>query len=259
MTSPVAPDLLVRVAQHGPVTELVLGNDRKRNALTAAMISTLTRVVENPPAGTRALVITGAPHFCAGADIAVYADGRAEEIAAFTSGAGALLQALTDSPLPVLAAVEGVALGGGFELALAADLVIAAQTASFGLPETQLGLIPGWGGTQRLTAQVGIRRAKQLIMLAERIDARSAFDLGLVNAVCPAGQAQAQALDWAHRLSAGSASALAAAKAMTNLGQGQLSLEAERQALMELFTSPDGIEGVLAFREKRPPQFGPAP
>lgn len=244
------------VQQHGAVTEVTLANDAKRNALNLAMVSGLTSIVLAPPTGTRSIVISGGTHFSAGADIAIYVRGDRREIEALTDSAARLCRAMTESPLPIIAAVEGVALGGGFEIALAADIVIASQTVTFGLPETCLGLIPGWGGTQRLTAQVGPRRAKQMIMLAERIDAATAVELGLANSVCPPGEARSRALAVAERLAEGSGSALAATKAMVELGQGPLALEAERAALAHLFASPDGIEGVHAFAQKRSPRFG---
>lgn len=247
----------LRISRRGPVVEVTLANDDKRNALTHAMLTRLATLLEQPPDGTRVMVLTGGTHFSAGADIAVYAAGRPDAIENLTSTAARVCEAMTASPLPIIAAVEGVALGGGFELVLTADLAIASETAAFGLPETVLGLIPGWGGTQRLTAQVGPRRAKQIIMLAERIDAHQAAALGLVNEVVAAGQALPRAQAIADKLAHSSASALAATKSLVLAAQTPLALDAERAALRRLFTTPDGIEGVAAFVEKRSPVFSP--
>jgi len=249
------PTLQLRVRQYGAVVEVRLANDSKRNALTHAMLTGLADLLTCPPDGTRVIVLTGGAHFSAGADISVYAAHQADAIENLTSTAARVCETMTASPIPIIAAVEGVALGGGFELVLAADLVIACTAASFGLPETALGLIPGWGGTQRLTAQVGPRRAKQMIMLAERLGADQAAALGLVNEVVPEGQALPRALELAQRLQHGSAAAIAATKTLVHAAQHPLALEAERATLRRLFTSPDGIEGVTAFVEKRSPDF----
>lgn len=245
----------LRVSRHGAVVVAALANDSKRNALNQAMLTGLADLVAAPPDGVSVIVLTGGTHFSAGADISVYADGRSEAIESLTSTAARVCETMTTSPLPIIAAVEGVALGGGFELVLAADIVVASTTASFGMPESMLGLIPGWGGTQRLTAQVGPRVAKQMIMLAERIDADQAAALGLVNEVVDAGQALPHALDLAQRLQRGSATAIAAVKSLVLAAQQPLALEAERATLRRLFTSPDGVEGVNAFVEKRRPNF----
>lgn len=245
----------LRVRRHGAVLEASFTNDSKRNALDQGMLTGLADLVAAPPDGVSVIVLTGGTHFSAGADISVYAAGRSDAIENLTSTAARVCEIMTTSPLPIIAAVEGVALGGGFELVLAADIVVASTTASFGLPESMLGLIPGWGGTQRLTAQIGPRRAKQMIMLAERIDADQAAALGLVNEVVDAGQALPRALELAQRLQHGSATAIAAVKSLVLAAQHPLALDAERATLRRLFMSPDGVEGVRAFVEKRRPNF----
>ncbi len=247
---------LLRIRRHGAVLEATLANDSRRNALNQAMLSGLDSLMASPPDGVAVIVLTGGTHFSAGADISVYAGGQPDAIENLTSTAARVCETMVASPLPIVVAVEGVALGGGFELVLAADIVIASTTASFGLPESKLGLIPGWGGTQRLTAQVGPRRAKQMIMLGERIDVQQAAALGLVNEVVDAGQALARALELGQLLEHGSATAIAATKTLVLAAQHPLALEAERATLRRLFTSPDGIEGVTAFIQKRPPSFG---
>lgn len=149
-----------------------------------------------------------------------------------------------------------MALGGGFEVALAADLVVAGDTAEFGLPEASLGLIPGWGGTQRLTAQVGGRKAKQLIMFGQRLSAAEAHGLGLVNEVVAAGASRDRALELAAVLTGSSASALAATKDLVSGAERALAYSDERAVLMELFTSEDGVAGSRPLYRSAPPTSG---
>lgn len=237
------------------VLHVVLNRPGKRNALDLDMVRSLTRAIDARPADTRVILLSGGDFFCAGADISVYGRGDLGEIGELTRAAGVLVEAIAAVPVPVIAAVEGMALGGGFEVALAADLVVAGNTAKLGLPEVSLGLIPGWGGTQRLAAQVGGRKAKQLIMFQQRLTAAEAYELGLVNEVVPAGTSLDRALEWAAVLADSSASALAATKELVSGAERALAYSDERATLMELFTSADGVEGVAAFVEKRPAAF----
>lgn len=237
------------------VLQVVLNRPRKRNAFDLNMVRSLTRLIDGRAGDTRAIVISGGEFFCAGADIAAYKSGTQAEIGELTRAAGVLVETISTVPVPVIAAVEGMALGGGFEVALAADIVIAGETAKLGLPEVSLGLIPGWGGTQRLAAQVGSRKAKQLIMLQQRLIAAEAEALGLVNEVVPAGQSLERALEVARQLAQSSATALAATKELVSGAERALAYGDERTTLMRLFTSADGVEGVNAFVEKRPANF----
>jgi enoyl-CoA hydratase/carnithine racemase len=255
MTQTIEQSVTVDAESDTGVLRIGLNRPAKRNAFDLDMVRTLTRTLDTRPPGTRVVVLTGGPFFCAGADIAVYGRGDLGEIAELTRAAGVLVETIATVPVPVIAAVEGMALGGGLEVAMAADLVIAGDTAKLGLPEVTLGLIPGWGGTQRLAAQVGARTAKRLIMLAERLSAGDAERLGVVNEVVSAGQSLDRALEIARRLAASSASALAATKDLVSGVERALAYADERTALMDLFTSPDGIEGVAAFVEKRPAVF----
>lgn len=255
-TAPVAESVSVEAATAAGVLHVVLNRPRKRNAFDLDMVRSLTRTIDARPAGTRAIVLSGGSFFCAGADISVYGRGDLSEIGELTRAAGVLVETIATVPVPVIAAVEGMALGGGFEIALAADLVVAGETAQLGLPEVSLGLIPGWGGTQRLAAQVGARKAKQLIMFGQRLSASDAHELGLVNEVVPAGSSRDRADEWAAVLAGSSASALAASKDLVSGAERALAYSDERAVLMGLFTSVDGIEGVAAFVEKRPADFG---
>ena len=237
------------------ILHVVLNRPKKRNAFDLNMVRSLTRMIDARPADTRVVVISGGAFFCAGADIAVYGRGDQGEIGELTRAAGVLVETIATVPVPVIAAVEGMALGGGFEVALAANIVIAGETAKLGLPEVSLGLIPGWGGTQRLTAQVGSRKAKQLIMLQQRLLAPEAFALGLVNEVVAEGGSLDRALEVAGLLANSSATALAATKELVSGTERALAYSDERATLMSLFTSADGVEGVTAFVEKRPADF----
>lgn len=237
------------------VLHVVLNRPKKRNALDLDMVRTMTRIIDARPADTLVIVISGGAFFCAGADISVYDRGDLAEIGELTRAAGVLVETIATVPQPVIAAVEGIALGGGFEIALAADLIVAGETAKLGLPEVSLGLIPGWGGTQRLTAQVGGRKAKQLIMLQQRLTSAEAYALGLVNEVVPAGRSRDRCLELARALAESSASALAATKELVSGAERGLAYSDERATLMRLFTSADGVEGVTAFVQKRPPEF----
>lgn len=255
MTETLEQSVTVDNTADAGILHAVLNRPQKRNAFDLSMIRALTRIIDARPVDTRVIVISGGAFFCAGADIAVYGRGDQGEIGELTRAAGVLVETIATVPVPVIAAVEGMALGGGFEVALAADFVIAGETAKLGLPEVSLGLIPGWGGTQRLTAQVGARKAKQIIMLQQRLLAPEAHALGLVNEVVPAGASLGRALDIAAQLAASSTTALAATKYLVAGTERALAYSDERAALMELFTSADGVEGVTAFVEKRPADF----
>jgi enoyl-CoA hydratase len=237
------------------IVHLELNRPTKRNAFDLSMIRTLNHAIDSRSRDTRVVVISGGAFFCAGADIAVYGQRDLGAIAELTRAAGVLVETISTAPIPVVVALEGMALGGGFELVLAADIVIAGASAKVGLPEVALGLIPGWGGTQRLAAQVGSRRAKELIMLQKRLTAREAHSLGLVNEVVPDGESLDRALTLAGQLADCSATALAATKELVSGAERALAYDAERATLMRLFTAADGVEGVAAFVEKRPAVF----
>jgi enoyl-CoA hydratase len=169
-----------------------------------------------------------------------------------------LLNRLEDSRIVFVSVVDGVALGGGTELALACDLVIASDRAVFGLPETSLGLIPGWGGTQRLVRAVGQIRAKEMIYTGRRVDAAEAVRTGIVNQVVTAEELEECALSLTDSILANSPSAVADAKVVTTQGQ-RLAMEPgmalEVQTWLKNLSSPNRREGLTAFVERRKPQF----
>ena len=204
------------------------------------------------------LVITGAGEaaFVSGADINdIRARGRDEGLAAINSS---LFAEIERFPRPTIAAVNGYALGGGCELALACDIRIASETAKFGQPELGLGIIPGAGATQRLPRIVGLGWAKHLVLTGDIIDAKQALDIGLVTAVTPAGQLQIRARELAKRvlrqgpLAARLAKLALNASARVDLDSGLL-IETLAQAIC--YSSDDKTEGTSAFLEKRKPKF----
>jgi len=208
----------------------------------------------------RVIIITGAGEkaFAAGADIKYMSGldvGEAKEWGALGHEAGRLLETM---PKPTIAAVNGFALGGGCELALACDLRYAARTAKLGQPEINLGIIPGWGGTQRLARATTLGYAKELIFTGRVVDADEAERHGLVNAVFEPADLLAKTMEVATLLASKSLVALAAAKAVCNRalqGGHAENLEAEAASFGELFASEDAKEGMTAFVEKREPNF----
>jgi len=205
------------------------------------------------------VVITGSGDkaFIAGADIAEFA-GRTAMMQRDVMTSRSLFTAIDTFPKPIIAMVNGYCLGGGCELALACDIRIASERASFGQPEINLGIIPGGGGTQRLTRLVGEGRAMELILTGDRIDARTAFAIGLVNQVVPAEELETKTMELANRISEKSPIALSLAKesvklaSRSNLDEG---LRREVDLFALCFSTEDKNEGVSAFLEKRKPEF----
>jgi enoyl-CoA hydratase len=206
----------------------------------------------------RAVVIWGGEKiFAAGADIKAMVDYGPGQVA---EDVGALEQACRDLeaiPKVTIAAIEGFALGGGLEVALACDLRVAGQNAKLGLPEIRLGIIPGSGGTQRLPRLIGLARARQMVFSGDPVSADRALESGLVDAVSPAGEAYAHASRWAESHAAGPSLALAAAKRALAAADRPLEegLGVEREAFVALFETRDQEEGMRAFLDKREPRF----
>jgi enoyl-CoA hydratase len=208
----------------------------------------------------RVVVLTGAGDkaFAAGADIKYMSGlgvGDAKEWGGLGHETGRLLETM---PKPTIAAINGFALGGGCELALACDLRYAARTAKLGQPEVNLGIIPGWGGTQRLARTTTLGYAKELIFTGRVVDAEEAERRGLVNAVFEPGELLEKTLEVARLLASKSPLTLAAAKEACNRalqGEHDANLEREAASFGELFASADAKEGMTAFVEKREPKF----
>lgn len=243
-------------------TLLTINRPKVLNALNQETLRELEQAldeVERRESG--ALILTGAGEkaFVAGADISelrqLESAGGAERLA---SSGQRLFNRLEKLPLPVIVAVNGYALGGGFELALCGDILLAAEGAQFGLPEINLGLMPGYGGTQRLVRLVGKNNAKYYAMTGERMDAETAWRLGIVQKVVPSTQLLPEAKELAVRLTEKAPLALRYIKQTINQGmETDLStgLQLEASSFGLLFHTQDRIEGMDAFLEKRKPSF----
>jgi enoyl-CoA hydratase/carnithine racemase len=249
----------VLAGRRGDVLVVTLNRADKRNALNGEMLARLRLLLANEtrPAWASAMVLAGAGNtFAAGADIGFYRDASDAEFLAFTDLALSVCDAIEAATVPVVAAVDGAALGGGFELALACDWIVAAHTAFFGLPELSLGLIPGWGGTQRLTAAVGPRRAFALIAEGTRLDAEHAYRLGLVSQLTTGDDLGPAALERAAKLGAAPRRALIGLRRAVLQGRTSTDFAVERTELAAAFAHADAREGVAAFLAKRSPDFG---
>lgn len=263
LVSEALPGDVVQVEVHGPVKVLVINRPEALNAINEEVLLRLdeeaSRVMEGD-ATVRAVVITGAGEkaFAAGADIKAMAGMKPMEALRFSRLGQRVFSRIASLPVPVIAAVNGYALGGGCELALACDMRIAAENAVFGQPEVRLGIIPGWGGTQRLARLVGVGIAKELILTGRRIDATTALRIGLVNAVHPAGELLEKALGLAAELAVGPPVALRFAKEAVDAAfeaGGAAGMEREATLFALLFNTSDSREGLIAFQEKRQPLF----
>ena len=193
---------LIGVGREGAVCILTLQREEKLNALSGALERELLDAISGENVrDSRALVLTGAGKaFSAGADINEFADSDAASIAAYYADTGDVYERLAALPMPTIAAIHGWCLGGGLEMALATDFRIADETAAFGLPEVEIGILPSSGGTYRLVRLLGPAKAKELMLLRRRFDARDAHALGLVTEVVPAGKALERALSIAAEL-----------------------------------------------------------
>jgi enoyl-CoA hydratase len=243
------------------VAIVTINRPDKRNALNIKTreegASVLEELRSDDSVGV--VVITGAGDkaFVAGADIAEFS-GRTAITQREVMMGRSLFSAIDTFPKPAIAMINGYCLGGGCELALACDIRIASESASFGQPEINLGIIPGGGGTQRLTRLVGEGKAMELILTGEIIDAKTALAIGLVNQVVPADQLQSKTMEIANRIADKSPIALRLAKeavklaSRSNLDEG---LRREVDLFALCFSSEDKDEGVSAFLEKRKPVF----
>jgi enoyl-CoA hydratase len=253
---------VVRLERSGGVATVTLDRPKALNALDAATLRELARAVrELRRAGdVRVAVITGGGEkaFSAGADIAAMAAMGPEEGHGYSELGHEVFARLEALPFPVIAAVNGVALGGGLELALACDLIVASDRARFGQPEINLGLIPGFGGSQRLVLRTGLARARALIYLGHMVNADEAYRIGLVDRVVAAGTALAEAQRIAADLAAKPPVALRQAKRTTAMAAEALlaaGCRLEIEAFAVTFASEDRVEGLKAFLDKRPPAW----
>ena len=246
---------MIEVSRDGAVAVVTIDRQEALNALDVATLSELRDRLRGlaDDAAVRAVVLTGAGEkaFAAGADIKYMSGLGPEEAKAWGALGHEATGLLETMPKPTIAAVNGFALGGGCELALACDLRYASSRARLGQPEIDLGIVPGWGGTQRLARVCGVGVAKDLIFSGRTIDAEEALRVGLVHEI--ADPVLERALESARGLAEKSALALALVKRLVNLAPG--ALDAEADAFGELFASEDAKEGLAAFVEKRRPRF----
>jgi methylglutaconyl-CoA hydratase len=253
----------VTVAQHGRVVVWTLAREARANSLSRATLLALGQLTREALTNdsVRAIVITGAGDkaFCAGADLKERQGMTENDVRRQVELYRTELGPLDRSPKPVIAAINGVALGGGLELALICDLRVAAAHATFALPETTLGIIPGAGGTQRLPRLIGEARAKELILLGRKLNADQALGWGLVNHVVPAGtDLLAATLTYIQPIAEGAPIAQAAAlQAIDRAGDSTLEtgLELEKVSYDLTLVSKDRLEALAAFAEKRKPVF----
>jgi enoyl-CoA hydratase/carnithine racemase len=239
-----------------------LNRPKKLNTINPEMVGELRDLVAatHRDKNVRVLVFTGNGRaFSAGADISrlVEIDG-ATGFMDFIENIQTVYNAIEDLGRPTIAALNGLAFGGGCELALACDLRIMAEDAKIGVPEIQIGALPGAGGTQRLSHMLPPAIAKQMIYFGEPLSSQAAAQYGLVNAVVPAAQVLDVAMEWARKLAKLPPVALRCAKLLVHIGNDadiKTGIEAERQAMAFLFGTEDRNEGMRAFLEKRPATF----
>ncbi len=253
---------LVSLRRHEHIAEIVLDRPEAHNALSTAMANALARTCRDvaDDRTVRAVVLSasGAKAFCVGADLKERNGFSDADLMAQRPVFRAAFGGVIDLPQPTVAAVFGFALGGGCEFALACDLVVADETAVFGLPEVTVGVVPGGGGTQTLVRRVGWSRAADLILTGRKVPANEAFELGIVNRLVPGGTAREAALDLAGTIANNSPVGVRAAKRALRLGAGvdlRAGLDIEDAAWRSVAFSGDRREGVAAFNEKRPPEW----
>lgn len=244
------------------ISFITLNRPERMNALNSQLIAELTEALDGCAAdqSINVVVLQGAPKFfCVGADISEVGPlERAGQLYDYLDRVRVLFQKIESLPKPVIAAVEGYAVGGGCELALACDLRIAAESAKFGLPEIEIGAIPGAGGTSRLSRVVGLSRAKEMVFFGERISAEEAYRIGLVNKVFPVDRFKEETLSYAHKLAQKPTLAIRFSKQAIGLA---FNLDLTTSRILEIFTgsivhdTEDRREGMKAFLEKRKPVF----
>jgi crotonobetainyl-CoA hydratase len=248
---------LVELERREHIALVTLNRPEARNAISPevsqAMVALLDEIEADPD--LRAIVLTGRGEvFSAGADLKVVASGRAGDIANVRGGFAGIVS--RDFPKPIIAAVNGPALAGGFEIVLSCDLVVAADTARFGIPEVQRGLIAAAGGLLRLPKRVPLAIALELAMTGDPIDAERALALGLVNRVAPADRVVDEAFALATRIGDNSPAAVRASRQLVREAAEMSEEDGWRRTIelmMPVFESGDAVEGATAFAEKRKP------
>jgi enoyl-CoA hydratase len=250
----------ILIDTQGTTTTITFNRPKALNALNAQTLQELEAAIDGLPTGTRALILTGGGEkaFVAGADIAAMLTMSRDEGTAFGELGQRTFRKIEKLPFVTIAAINGFALGGGLELAMSCDLLYASENAKVGLPEVGLGLLPGFGGTQRLARLVGPMLAREMIFTGQHIDAATAKARGIVADVFPAAELMTRVRKIADTISTKGPLAVAACKRIVGDGLDldiDSGLKLEVQAFGGLFESADRKEGITAFLEKRPAAF----
>jgi enoyl-CoA hydratase len=255
-------DGLVLVAREGAIAVLTLNRPDKLNALNAQLLGELEAALlalsADPTVACAILTGAGDKAFAAGADIGAMVTMSTEQARAFSEVGHRVCARIEKAPFPVIGAVNGFALGGGCELALACDFLYASDKAKLGQPEVNLGVIPGFGGTQRLARRVGIGRARELCYTGDTVGAEEALRLGLVNAVIPHADLLTRVREVAAKIASKGRLAVAQCKRVLYTGADvplEVANALETQAFAVLFGTTDRTEGMKAFLEKRKAAF----
>ena len=246
------------VHQTEAITTIRLNRPEKLNAVDREMLDMLDVEVNrlHQDESVRVVVLAGSGEraFCVGADLNEIATFGPADIRKWVNDGNRVLSRLANLPVPVIASIDGYAVGGGLEFALACDLRVASEDASFGLPEITHGWFPGWGGTHRLLNVIGESKAKEMVLLGERIDAQTAQDLGLVNRVVPRENLKDEVKQIAESLARKSPVAVRAAKAALTrnpMPEDGYEISYEALALSTCFTTPEVQKGLEAFLSRR--------
>ncbi len=252
----------IRLEKKRGILWIYLNRPEKLNSFNMKMLEELSDAIKGveKDKDVRCVVITGEGEkaFCAGADLKILSTLDPKGAWKFSEIGQELMRRIENLPVPVIAAINGYALGGGFELALACDFRIASEDVQLGSPEVKLGIIPGWGATQRLSRIVGLSRAMELIMLGDRINAERALKMGIVHKVVPKDKLKEEVMFFAEILSKGPPIAQSLIKRVLRIGSGlplEEGLELEKQAFSIVFSTEDAKEGITAFLSKRKPEF----
>ncbi len=248
--------------EKGEIATMTVNRPKALNALNPTVLQEMAKVLRDVrhDRSIRVLILTGAGDraFIAGADIAAMSAMPTVDGMEFCRLGHRVTATIEELPIPVIAAVNGFALGGGTEMALACDLIVASEKARFGQPEINLGLVPGFGGTQRLPHRIGQSRAREMILTGDMIDGKTAFEWGLANKLVPADQLMAETRKLAEKLASKSGFALRQCKAALRASFTMNETEGllyEQSAFGLCFASEDKAEGTKAFVEKREPKW----
>jgi len=244
------------------IAHITLNRPKAANAMGRHMVQDMQDCLSQLHYDTTRVVLlhsTSPTVFSAGADLKERKTMSMEEAEGFVTSLRDTFQQVASLPMPVVAAIEGVAVGGGLELALAADLRVASSSATLGLPETSLAIIPGAGGTQRLSRILGLARAKEWIWTAKRVTGQEAFDAGLVNRVVEPGRALEEAIQLATEIARNGPVAIRASKMAMDRGiladSMEEALQIERECYARVLPTKDRLEGLQAFQEGRKPEY----